>query len=779
MMRLLFTFILIIGCVFFAGGQPQTSINSNQKAKSWLSGSKSNVKEVDNFLKSLSGKMRLLTLKYRESTLIDIKTLKRGRKGGEDNTWSNRVGTSLVNGDAFDLNITFKLEEGVANSSGVGVAFDFTDWSNENYLMIPASVYNGNRIKIVNRGYAKGLDRKYLYQKDIPLMSNPIPQLSPESVSLSKIEVNASNVTTPAICFFDRKRKRAFIMLAEQKNGERDNGLIVQESTDRKTASLIVTAPGVREKRPLFIGFDDKSPDRGMDMKEGDEIKMKLRIYNFDASDIPALLEKFMAVRKAVTGKNNPRNFLPMSEVAKLMTGRIDSRFYDGKYKFYCPENAEWISFGWIGGLMNTYPMLALGDGFHLDRVVKTFDFAIPRAQGQSGYFYGAIDKEGMPFGREGYNEFPEIVLTRKNADVLYWMIKQFELLKSQKRDYIIKSEWENNIKRLADAFVTTWKDHGEWGRMVNNHTGQVAEYNTTGGAMAIGGLVLAAKYFQNPEYLDIAKKAAEFYFQRDLVQQGKTTGGCADILQNADSETAVAFMTSLITLFEATGDKYWFEKATVLANLSSTWVVSYDYELPPETQLAKLGANLAGAIWASTQNKHSAPGSCTSSADSFFKIYRATRDLRYADIMRDIIHAHAEGVQPNGMITERLGYCDAGSSRGSRGNHTTGWCELNGFLMALEIPGIYLRTDKDELYVFDHVEVTEIKRDADEISIKINNKTDFDASVTILAEDEEKMKKPLGINAFINWPAVNIKAGRTMKILFNSKGELIKTYYF
>ncbi len=46
------------------------------------------------------------------------------------------------------------------------------------------------------------------------------------------------------------------------------------------------------------------------------------------------------------------------------------------------------------------------------------------------------------------------------------------------------------------------------------------------------------------------------------------------------------------------------------------------------------------------------------------------------------MIHAHAEGIQPNGKITERLTYCDA-DSRGSRDGGKTGWNETNGALMA------------------------------------------------------------------------------------------------
>ena len=121
-------------------------------------------------------------------------------------------------------------------------------------------------------------------------------------------------------------------------------------------------------------------------------------------------------------------------------------------------------------------------------------------------------------------------------------------------------------------------------------------------------------------------------------------------------------------------------------------------------------------------------------SGDALFKIYRATGDRRYAELIRDIAHAHAEGIKPGGQITERLTYCDA-DSRGTRGGGSTGWNELNGALMALEMPGIYLRTDRDEIYVFDHVQASVLKRDAAGVTLSITNPTKHDAKVSIFAE--------------------------------------------
>ena len=641
----------------------------------------------------------------------------------------------------LDLDITFSRVGKEHSSCGVAIAFDFCNWDIQNYVMIPASVYNGNRNRIVDRNYAEGLDRSDLYRKDLPQTTTPLPQLSPNAGERSRLDVNTSNTTTPAICLFDRKSKQGLIILSEQ--GIRyqgrviDHGFIIEENDDRTIASLVISAPGVREKKPEFVVFS-KSPDRGISWEAGEERAIRLRVCQFPAADMTVFLDILMTVRKSVIGQNSARNLIPFSEVARLMCNNIDRRFYnDNKYHFYCPENANWISYGWIGGLMNTFPMLALGDEMHRHRVKETLDFGLTLGQGESGYFYGALNYDGKPFGREGYDEFPEIVSTRKNADVLFWMIKQFMLLKAQGHKDEIKPDWEHRMKGLADAFVSTWQKNGTWGNFVNNKTGKIAVYGTSGGVMGVGALALASRYYNEPLYLEVARQTTEYYYA-DFLKQGMTTGACADILQNADSETAAGFMTALMALYEITGEKRWLDKSRDLANLCATWTVSFDYELPAETPLAKLGAKLAGVVWASTQNKHGAPGFCTSSGDPLFKIYRATGDERYASLMYDMVHAHAEGIQPNGNITERLTYCDA-DTRGTRGEGKTGWTETNGALMAMELPGIYLRKDMNRMFVFDHVKVEVLERSKLDIVLKINNPTGYDGQVSILAENKEQ----------------------------------------
>lgn len=64
-------------------------------------------------------------------------------------------------------------------------------------------------------------------------------------------------------------------------------------------------------------------------------------------------------------------------------------------------------------------------------------------------------------------------------------------LLKAQNHE--VNRVWEESVRQLAEAFVKTWRENKQWGNFVNVTTGSIAVYNTTSGAMAIGGLALAA----------------------------------------------------------------------------------------------------------------------------------------------------------------------------------------------------------------------------------------------------------------------------------------------
>lgn len=743
-------------------------------------------KELNDFLKELKGAFKPMVNQYTGTNLKSAQTIEKGTlKDGAAN-WSCGVTTSGTNATVLDLKVAFQLQSGTAKETAVAAQFDFSDWSTQNYVMIPAIIYNGNRYRTIGNGYMPTMPKDMYYNPNVPLTFSNDPQLSPDPTKESLIDLQTGNMATPAVCFYSPKLKKGFILLTEQQTRLGNSGISVRENDNRSVASIAVSAPSMRKLR---TGFGDFFPseDKAADWKAGDELTLNFKLYAFPAKSIPDLLTKFMEVRKTLSGANNPRNLVPMSKQVALATGITSTRWVEvpaGKY--YAPENGNDYQLGWVSGMMNTYPMLTLNDAKERERVGIEFDFIIDKLQGKSGYFYGGITAAGAIRPERQHEDYPKVqAMVRKNCDALLWMTKHLMLYKELGYTNEIKPKWETATKKLAQAFANTWKKDGQFGQYIVPETGEVAVFNSTAGAIAPAGLALASVYFGNQDFLKAAKESAAYYYKRDVEKQGLTTGHCGDISQDADSESCFGFLESLMALYNVTKEVQWLEKAKVQAALCSTWAFSYDPIFPAQSQIGKNQSNMAGAIWASTQNKHAAPGICTSSGDYLFKLYRATGETKYADLIRDIQHANVEAMDmPShrttnhgfGTLMERIQLSDA-EGRGTIGNFyntRNSWCETNGAFMALELPGLYVQTDTRKMVVFDHVEAQMMNGLKDgTVSIVLKNNTAYDAKVAVFAETAKQSQTPMSYVAFAKWPKVEIKAGQKVLVSINNDGTI------
>jgi len=734
---------------------------------------------LNKLLSNISGSLRLSVKEFNGTDLWSEQVFNKELLRTGTGNWSVQLSAAPVAGhpEVMDVSASFRLNSGTAKASAVSVSFDFSKWNAENYVLVPAAVYNGNRYRAIGNGYNPAYPKDMYYNPAVPLTISNNPRLEVEEGKASLIELQTGNTATPAMCFFSKNEKKGFIVLTEQLTKLGSNGLTIAENAAKDSSSFSISIPAVRK---MAVGFGDfhLSGDKAPDWKSGDEVLIRFKVYVFNASGVPDLLMKFMQVRKSLSGLNHPRNLLPMSKSFEVAAEICKGNFVKvpaGSY--YMPENSKDFQLGWVSGMMNTYPMLALNDKKERERVFAELDFVVNKMQGKSGYFYGGI-KAGGEISAEKMNpDFkPVQAMVRKNADALLWLIKHLQLLKVQGYGKSIKVEWENAAKKLAAAFVRTWNKEGEFGQYIVPETGEVAVYNSTAGAIVPAGLAMASDYFHKKEWIKVAQDATRFYYHRDVEKQGLTGGHCADISQDADAESTFGFLESLMALYCYTGQKEWLNRAEVQAALGATWVFSYDPVFPLNSDIGKLKSHMAGAVWASIQNKHAAPGICTSSGDYIFKLFRATGNPLYAELIRDIQHAHAEAVNMPGHLTtknligssmERIQLSDA-EGKGSIGNFINtrnSWTETNGMLMALEIPGIYINIDRKDLYVFDHVKAQVLSSDQSGITIQLANTTRYDAEVSVMAETEKQTKKPLGYTAFLGWPKVKIKTGEMIKV--------------
>ena len=158
--------------------------------------------------------------------------------------------------------------------------------------------------------------------------------------------------------------------------------------------------------------------------------------------------------------------------------------------------------------------------------------------------------------------------------------------------------------------------------------------------------------------------------------------------------------------------------------------MVAYDYRFPAGSKLGKMGVHATGSVWASVQNKHSAPGLCTLSPLALFKLFRYTGDERFLKLMRDI----ARFIPQVASYPERPMPTDKGRtlSPSEICEHIYGastWPEIAMMLTWLDIPGIYVDPAEGIVCVSDHVTAW-----LEGNELVIENPTDFDAEVKVLS---------------------------------------------
>ena len=189
------------------------------------------------------------------------------------------------------------------------------------------------------------------------------------------------------------------------------------------------------------------------------------------------------------------------------------------------------------------------------------------------------------------------------------------------------------------------------------------------------------------------------------------------------------------------------------------------------------------GTVYANVQNKHSAPGICTLSGDSLLKLYRATGKRRYLELVRDIAHALPQYLSradrpiaacdgrpmPPGWMNERVEMSDWLEPVGEI-FHGSCWCEVSLMLAMAELPGLHVRTDTGEVCVLDHVDTSVLVDSPDRLTLRLSNPTPFPARVRVLAENAAQAAAPLGQNAVLDWPVVEVAPFGTARLDFDRR---------
>lgn len=679
------------------------------------------------------------------------------------------------NPQATDYRVLFICKKGHLPQASVSIDIKDHSWSEKNYVLFPAAVYNGNRFAWRRLRYSPKLHDIKDIGPDKPMIVNDIPKLS-ENGGVSRIQERSGSMSTPSIGYYSDSLQKSVWVLTKQGNQLGDYGMDLEETKNRKTAIISISSPVVREQYNYIIcNARNPSWDQPKDFKVGDTVVIQFRLYQNKARQLQSLFDQFCTIRKDLITDSSTPNTIPYSACLQTLTNKYNQQNFvetHGYYAIGMRENflQDW-QIGWTGGMITTLPLLFSEDAQSRKNVIRNFDWLFPNGISPSGFYWDAGQKGTEWFGGDIRNNHTKNWhLIRKSGDAVWYINKQFMLM--EKMGIPVKKNWKEGNQRVCESFVRLWNKYHQLGQFVDSQTGEIIVGGSSSGAIVPAALCLAAQYYQNPNYLKIAIEIGN-YLNKNFTQKGISCGGPGDALQSPDSESSEALVESYVSLYEATNDKQWLSIAEQAAKQFATWVVSYNYQYVDSTAFYKAKINTIGGVYANAQNKHSAPGICTGSGIGLFKLYRYTGNIFYRDLLKDIAHnipqylPHPQkplGNAPIGWVSERVNMTDW------EGPQSIGyilpistWAESSLMLTTIEIPGIYIQLDKGLFTVFDNIIAKKIKETNSEWSIELSNPTAIDAVVTIIEEKASNTQHILGENALYGAKKIAIKSGSSV----------------
>jgi len=679
--------------------------------------------------------------------------------------------------DALDINFHFKLITGKTTQTSIAFDFTFQNWSKTNYVLMPAATYNGNRYESRRIRYSPKLLDPRDIGLNIPMIISDVPRLNIND-GPSRIQERSGTMSVPAIGFHSDTTKTGFWLMTTQGNDLGDYGIGIEESRLRNTATISLTVPVVREQYKYFITDNQyATTDKAPDFNTGDEFSVHFRLYCFTSPDLQNLFDQFILIRKDVVAQSPVKPFLPFSACFEVQEEKFNRQNWEAEHGYYSVgmrENflQDW-QIGWTGGLISTYPLLFAGSNTSRENVIRNFDWLFPNGISPSGFFWDSGDKGVNWYGgdiRKPHTKNWHLV--RKSGDGLYYALKQMMLM--EKMNIPVNQKWKDGVITVSDAFVKLWNIRGQLGNFVDSQTGDVVVGGSTSGAIVPAALLLASKYFNNETYRNTAIEIADYYYA-DFVKNGITCGGPGDAMQNIDSESSYAMLESFMLVYETTRDKKWLDRTVAMANQFSTWVMPYDYVFPENSDLGKLGVQTTGCVGANTQNRHGAPGICTYSGIALWRLFRATGNPVYMELLSDIAKVLPQYLSHPlrpidkmqiGWMSERVSTTDWLEGIGQLMYGST-WAETSLMLSFIELPGVYIQPDKSYLCVIDNIEAQIIKNDRSSISIKFTNPTKATAKVKVFAESSKAAGNPLGENALWNCQVITLKPGEVQIVKY------------
>jgi hypothetical protein len=219
--------------------------------------------------------------------------------------------------------------------------------------------------------------------------------------------------------------------------------------------------------------------------------------------------------------------------------------------------------------------------------------------------------------------------------------------------------EWLAWVQTYADWLVLQQRPDGSFPRRWERGSDQVAESSGTTSYAPVPMLVLLSELTGDPKYREAGRRAAEYVWS-NWGTRGLFIGGASDNPNITDKEAGMLSLEAFLSLYDATGEPRWLERARAAADFAETWMWIWNLPMPLDAEDAQLhykkGVSTVGVQGITALNTGSVDQYLSWSVPSYARLYQLTGDEHYLDVARVLLHDTKSMIALPGRTYDMIG---------------------------------------------------------------------------------------------------------------------------
>jgi len=202
--------------------------------------------------------------------------------------------------------------------------------------------------------------------------------------------------------------------------------------------------------------------------------------------------------------------------------------------------------------------------------------------------------------------------------------------------------EWLRWCKSFGDFLVKNQREDGSWPRSWIAGTGTPKEASGTASYNPVPMLVKLTRETGDKKYQETAIKAADFVWTA-FGNKGVFVGGANDNPNITDKEAGMLSLNAFLSLYEATNDTKWLDRAKAAGNYTESWIWIWNVPMPTgandSTLQWKRGVSTVGLQGITARVSGGVDEYLDWGTPDFVKLYKYTKDEHYLDVARILLH--------------------------------------------------------------------------------------------------------------------------------------------